>query len=225
MTANRIEERLDIDGEVGKPHRFGRWASTATRHSPAEDAFGIFAGAALTALGIGILAHLGLLAGGVAGLAFLAHYATGWNYGLLFFVLNLPFFLLAASRMGRAFTIKTAVAIATLSLMTAFDTEFVRFAQIDSLVGSVLAGLLMGFGLLAFFRHRSSAGGVGILAVYLQDRLGWRAGLTQLGFDLVILAVAFAVTTPSAVAYSVIGAVVLNLFLAINHRNDRYRAI
>lgn len=218
-------QSVDIDGEVGKPHRFGRWAATATRHSPAEDAFGILAGAAMTALGIAILAHLGLLTGGVAGLAFLVVYATGWNYGLAFFLLNLPFFLLAASRMGRAFTIKTAAAIATLSVMTAFDDRVLLFDRIEPLFGSVLAGLLMGFGLLAFFRHRSSAGGVGILAVYLQDRFGWRAGLTQLAVDVVILGCAFAVTTPTAVAYSVLGAMVLNIFLAINHRNDRYRAL
>ncbi len=214
----------DIPQDVRRAHRFGNWASSATHHSPWEDAFGILAGTALTALGIAILAHLGLLTGGVAGLAFLLHYSTGWNFGLVFFLLNLPFFVLAMGRMGRAFTIKTAIGITTLSLMTAFDDRFLTFGQIDPLVGSMLAGLLMGFGLLALFRHRSSAGGVGILAVYLQDRFGWRAGLTQLLIDLAILAASFTVASPLAIFYSVIGAVILNIFLAINHRNDRYRA-
>ncbi len=66
------------------------------------------------------------------------------------------------------------------------------FAYVDPLLGACLGGLMLGFGLLALFRHRSSAGGIGILAVYLQDRFGWRAGLTQLCVDLVVLVTAFA---------------------------------
>nr|WP_244493658.1 YitT family protein [Aureimonas sp. AU4] len=207
-----------------RAHRFGNWAATATRHSPWEDALGILAGVVLTAVGIAILGHLGFLTGGMAGLAFVVHYLTGWNFGLVFFCLNLPFYLLAIGRMGRAFTVKTAFAVALLSLATAFSGDVLDFARVQPLVGACLGGLMIGFGLLALFRHRSSAGGIGILAVYLQDRFGWRAGLTQMAVDLVVLVTAFAAVPPIAVLYSVIGAVVLNLFLAINHRTDRYLA-
>ncbi|WP_185983344.1 YitT family protein [Aureimonas mangrovi] len=215
----------EIPSDVRRAHRFGNWSSTATHHSPWEDALGIVSGCAILTLGIAMLAHLGLLTGGMAGLAFVVFYFTGWNFGLIFFLLNLPFFALAVGRMGRAFTIKTAIGITTLSLMTAFIPELIAFDRIDPWFGAPVAGLLMGFGLLALFRHRSSAGGVGILAVYLQDRFGWRAGLTQLLIDLLILACAFFVASPTAIFFSVLGVLVLNLFLAINHRNDRYRAL
>jgi uncharacterized membrane-anchored protein YitT (DUF2179 family) len=89
----------------------------------------------------------------------------------------------------------------------------------------VLGGILLGFGLLALYRHRASLGGVGILGIYLQERFGIRAGLVQLAIDLCVLAVAFAVTTPFVVICSVIGAIALNLFVAINHRSDRYIAL
>ncbi|WP_182087171.1 YitT family protein [Aureimonas sp. ME7] len=208
-----------------RAHRFGSWASTATRHSPWEDALGIVAGVTLTAVGISVLGSLGFLTGGMAGLAFVVHYLSGWNFGLVFFLLNLPFYGLAIGRMGRAFTIKTAFAVVLLSLMTAFSGDFLQFAHIQPLFGACLGGLMLGFGLLALFRHRSSAGGVGILALYLQDRFGWRAGLTQLAVDLLVLVTAFTAVSPGAVAYSVLGALVLNLFLAINHRTDRYLAV
>lgn len=217
--------RLSNRESARKAHRFGSWAATATRHSPIEDALGILAGTLLTALGIALLGHLGFLTGGMAGLAFVVHYLTGWNFGLVFFVLNLPFYALAIGRMGRSFTIKTAFAVALLSGMTAFSGDVIRFGQVQPLLGATLGGLLVGFGLLALFRHRSSAGGIGILAVYLQDRFGWRAGVTQMTVDLVVLVTAFSAVSPLAVLYSVIGAVVLNLFLAINHRTDRYLAV
>lgn len=205
--------------------RFGGWQATATRHTPLEDAQGLFTGTVLTALGIAILGHLGFLTGGTAGLAFIVHYATGWNFGLLFFVVNLPFYVLAFQRMGRAFTAKTFIAVAILSVVTAVQPSIFAFGHVDRTTGAVLAGLLMGFGLLALFRHRASLGGVGILALYLQDRFGWRAGLTQLAIDLSILALSFTVADPVAIGFSVLGAVVLNLFLAINHRADRYIAM
>ncbi|KQT54365.1 hypothetical protein ASG43_01790 [Aureimonas sp. Leaf454] len=217
--------RLTNGESARKAHRFGSWAATATRHSPIEDALGILAGTLLTALGIALLGHLGFLTGGMAGLAFVVHYLTGWNFGLVFFVLNLPFYALAVGRMGRSFTIKTAFAVGLLSTMTAFSGEVFRFGEVQPLLGATLGGLLVGFGLLALFRHRSSAGGIGILAVYLQDRFGWRAGLTQMTVDLLVLVTAFAAVPPLAVLYSVIGAIVLNLFLAINHRTDRYLAV
>ena len=70
-----------------------------------------------------------------------------------------------------------------------------------------------------------SARAVGVLAVYLQERFGIRAGLVQLGFDLFVLAAAFLVAAPFIVLCSVVGAVVLNLFLTVNHRADRYIAM
>lgn len=210
--------------EAQRAHRFGNWSATPTRHTIWEDAFGILAGTVLTALGLSMLGALGFLTGGTAGLAFVIHYAGGWNYGLVFFLVNLPFYALAVGRMGRAFTIKTAFGVALLSLMTAVAPSYLRFDHIQPLLGACLGGLLVGFGLLALFRHRASAGGVGILAVYLQDRFGWRAGITQMATDLLVLATSFAVISPRAIAYSVLGAIVLNAFLAINHRTDRYLA-
>jgi uncharacterized membrane-anchored protein YitT (DUF2179 family) len=81
---------------------------------------------------------------------------------------------------------------------------------------------VQGSGLLAIFRHRASLGGVGVVAVYLQDRTGFRAGWTQLLVDLVVFALALFTLPVGAVLYSLAGAVVLNLVIAINHRRDRY---
>ncbi|WP_040489586.1 YitT family protein [Fulvimarina pelagi] len=204
--------------------RFGDWHATPTHHTPLEDAQAIVTGVVLATLGIAILAHLGLLTSGVAGLALIASYATGLNVGLAFFLINLPFYVLAAMRMGKAFTIKTFTAIALLSAATAIQPDYFTFGEVHRAVGAVTAGLLIGFALLALFRHRASLGGAGILAIYLQDKLGWRAGLTQLAIDLVILGLAFAVVDWVSVLYSILGAVCLNGFLAINHRTDRYLA-
>ncbi|MBY5808311.1 YitT family protein [Rhizobium leguminosarum] len=203
----------------------GFWNTTATRHTPIEDVQGIFSGSLVAALGLYVLASAGLLTGSTAGVAFLLHYAFGANFGLAFFLLNLPFFYLSWKRLGMAFTIKTFIAIGLTSVLADVQSRFLSISSIHPAWAALLGGLLLGFGLLALYRHRASLGGVGILGIYLQERFGIRAGLVQLAIDMCVLAAAFFVTTPPVVFYSVFGAVVLNLFVAINHRADRYIAL
>src|SRR5690606_27115620 len=116
------------------------------------------------------------------------------------------------------------IAVGLTSLITEIQPHYLKIETLDPVWTSLLAGVLLGFGLLALYRHRASLGGLGILAVYLQDRFGWRAGLVQLAFDAVVLAAAFAVAAAYIVLCSVIGALVLSLFRTITHRSARYVA-
>ena len=112
-------------------------------------------------------------------------------------------------------------------MMQAIDRLELRDPIIERIrAGVPFLGICIGLQCL-FERSEEApdARGLGILAVYLQDRFGWRAGLVQLAFDAVVLAAAFAVAAPYIVLCSVIGALVLNLFLTINHRSDRYVAV
>jgi uncharacterized membrane-anchored protein YitT (DUF2179 family) len=204
---------------------FGLWNTSPTRHSAVEDLQGIFTGSLIAALGLYFLASAGLLTGSTAGVAFLLHYAFGINFGLAFFLLNLPFFYLSWKRLGPAFTVKTFIAIGVTSFLTDIQSRLFQIGDIHPAWAALIGGLLLGYGLLALYRHRASLGGVGILGIYLQERFGVRAGLVQLAIDMVVLVAAFGVTSPTVVAWSVLGAVVLNLFVAINHRADRYIAL
>ena len=84
---------------------------------------------------------------------------------------------------------------------------------------------LIGTGLLMLFRHRASLGGVGVMALWLQEKKGWRAGKVQMAVDCAIVLASFAVVTPWMVVVSVIGALALNLVLAINHKPGRYTGV
>jgi len=189
-----------------------------------EDAQGLAYGATMAAFGLVILMHLGLVTGQTAGLAVLISYATGWGFGPVFFAINLPFYILGYLRMGLAFTVKTFIAVALLSALSVWLPHQVSFAILNPFVGAVLFGFLSGSALLALFRHGASLGGVGIVALILQDRLGWRAGWVQLAFDGMLFAAAFAVIEARLVVISFLGALVVNLVIAVNHRRDRYVA-
>ena len=127
--------------------------------------------------------------------------------------------------MGKSFTLRTVAAVSLMSLIAWALPLGVRFQHLSPALAAVLGGLLVGAGLLMLFRHRASLGGVNVVALYLQERLGWRAGRVQLVVDLLILLAAFGLTDLWRVALSVLGAVVLNMTLAINHRPGRYMAV
>lgn len=200
----------------------GLWSSSSEKHSLVEDVQGIVAGSMLAALGVTMLASAHLLIGGTAGLGFLLRYSIDVSFGTAFFVLNLPFYWLAYKRLGLAFTIKTFSAVALTSFLTGILPKLIGIDHIDPIAAALFGGLLIGCGMLILFRHRASLGGFGILALYLQDRLGWRAGFVQLGLDCLVLILSFFVASPFVIACSVLAAVTLNLTLAINHRTDRY---
>ena len=194
-------------------------------HTTFEDAQAIFTGTLFVSLALILFAQVGLLTGGTAGAAFVLHYATGISLGKLFFVINLPFYWFAWTRMGREFTLKTFVSIALLSLMTEFSPKLFAIDRIHPAYAAILGGALLGSGCLFLARHRASLGGATIVSLYLQKAKGWRAGKVQMAMDCAIVLLALTVVDPQRVAYSVLAAVVMNLFIAVNHKPGRYAVL
>lgn len=194
-------------------------------HTTFEDAQAIFTGTIFVSLALILFAQVGLLTGGTAGAAFVLHYATGISLGKLFFLINLPFYWFAWTRMGREFTLKTFVSIALLSVMTEFSPKLFAIDRIHPAYAAVLGGLLLGSGCLFLARHRASLGGATIVSLYLQKAKGWRAGKVQMGMDCAIVLLALTVVDVERVAYSVLAAVVMNLFIAVNHKPGRYAVL
>lgn len=200
-------------------------APTDVRHTAFEDAHALVTGALFVGLGLALFGRAGLLTGGTAGIAFLIHYATGWNFGALFFAINLPFYWLAVRGLGWQFTLKTFVAVALVSIVSELLPLWLAFERINPIYAAVMGGFLVGAGLLMFFRHHASLGGVNVLVLFLQDRHGWRAGKVQMAIDSAIVLAAFAIVDVHRVVLSVLGALALNLVIAINHRPGRYLGV
>ena len=129
------------------------------RHGTYEDAQALFSGTLFVAMALMLFNQAGLLIGSTAGMAFLLHYVTDISFGKLFFVVNLPFYWFAWTRMGREFTLKTFICVALLSLLTELFPHVMQVSYINPLFASLLGGLLLGTGCLFLARHRSSLGG------------------------------------------------------------------
>ena len=71
-----------------------------TSHTSFEDAYALCIGCILIAVGLAMLRGAHLVTGGTAGLALLISRFVSVSPGVLFAILNMPFFILAARVMG-----------------------------------------------------------------------------------------------------------------------------
>jgi uncharacterized membrane-anchored protein YitT (DUF2179 family) len=192
------------------------------RHSRLEDVYALLIGCGLIVLGLICLRTAGLVTGGVAGMALLVSYVVPLPPGLLFTLINLPFFLFARAAMGTGFMLKTMVVSSGVTLFSLGAPYVIRLAGIDPLFAAAFGGTIVGLGVLVLARHDAGVGGTGVMTLWLYKKRGWNAGRTQLCIDACILGLALLAVPPSRVLLSAISAAAISGVLIAFHRPGRY---
>ncbi|MDC0610039.1 YitT family protein [Vibrio sp.] len=187
-----------------------------------EDVIALLMGTCLVSFGVLFLKQIGMVTGGTAGLSLFLHYKLNIAFGTVFFLINLPFYYLAIRRMGWQFTIKTFIAVGLVSFITNTQTYVIHIDMLQPLYGAIFGAFLFGAGFIILFRHKASLGGFNILALFIQDRFGIRAGWILMGVDVTIMLVSLSVVGVYELGLSIICGLILNLIIALNHRSDRY---
>ncbi|MFT2093032.1 YitT family protein [Paraglaciecola sp. 2405UD69-4] len=189
-----------------------------------EDVIALFCAGVLVSFGLTLFGEHNLLTGGTAGVAIIVNQLSGLSFGLLFFLVNLPFYYIAWTRLSKRFTINTFISVAVISVMTEKMGDFIDISSVHPLFSSLVGGIMIGMGVLIMFRHKSSLGGLGILALYLQNRFNIRAGHFGLVVDATILFSSVLLFSIDLVLLSLLGAITFNLLVAVNHKPGRYQA-
>lgn len=191
-------------------------------HTRKEDWVAILTGTFLVAQGVFFLQSAHLLTGGTAGLALLISQLVPASFGSIYFLANTPFYILAWKRFGHRFAINSALSGALVSIFADHLYLVISLEMVNEIYCAIAGGLLMGLGMLILFRHRSSLGGFNVLCLFIQDKFGIPVGKSQLIIDCSILAASAFFVSFSIATLSVLGAVSLNLALAMNHKPTRY---
>lgn len=111
----------------------------------------------------GFLLSSRFIDGGVTGVSMLLSDVLGWPLSILILVINLPFIAIGYRQIGRAFAIKSTLAIAGLSLCLAF----VKFPDVtpDKLLTAVFGGFFIGAGIGLAIRGGAVLDGTEIAAL------------------------------------------------------------
>ena len=196
--------------------------SMIEKHTIYEDGIALLVGSFLVALGVFFLSSAQLITGGTAGLALLFSQLTVLSFGTLYFFINLPFYALAWLRFGKAFAMNSLIAGALVSIFADQLHHFIQLSRITDVFSAIAGGLLIGIGMLILFRHRSSLGGFNVMCLLIQDKTGISVGKTQMVLDCSIVVASLFFVSTWIIALSVLGAIVLNITLAMNHKPTRY---
>ena len=194
----------------------------ARPHSLAEDAYAFVIGSAFVVLGLTWLQSAGLVTGGMAGIALLLAHLVPLPAGLLFTLLNLPFFWLARRSMGTGFMVRTAIANALITGLALLAPFAFRLVDLNGPFAALFGGTIIGMGILSLARHHAGVGGLGIVALALQRRRGWNAGRTSLIGDSLILLASLPLLAPRQLLLSVASAAAISGVMIVYHKPGRY---
>ena len=124
----------------------------------------IIIGTIIMAIGIdAFLLPNQLSSGGFSGIATIAYYLLNLPMGLTILVLNIPTFILAYFRLGKAFLFRSI--LGTLALSGFIDLfENISFSTDDRFLGCIFGGILIGIGTSLVLRGQGSTGGSDLIA-------------------------------------------------------------
>ena len=122
---------------------------------------------------------------GVIGVSMMLSYLTHTQLGLLIFLINLPFLVLAFSKLGVRFVLQTLYAVSVLSIFTnVFHWEI---ATKDPLLAPIFGGIILGTGVGLVLKNNASLDGTEIMSIRLSQKFSFMSvGQFLMGFNLFI---------------------------------------
>jgi uncharacterized membrane-anchored protein YitT (DUF2179 family) len=167
---------------------------------------GALIGAGILSAGLGLHGFLqpsGLIDGGVTGISMLLSNVTGWPLFIFIPLVNLPFIAIGYRHLGKAFAVRSAVAIGGLALALAF----VHFPIVtnDRVLDAVFGGFFLGAGIGLAVRGSAVLDGTEIAALLISRHSAVvKVGDVILGFNVVLFIVAMAVLGVESALYSIL---------------------
>lgn len=188
------------------------------------------AGAAVYAVGINLfVVPAGLYAGGIMGISQVIrtllteylhlNFGTLDIAGLIYYVFNIPIFIVAFRRLGKIFFAKTLITVTVMSvfLSAISPTKIVE----DNMAACVVGGILAGAGLGMVLRLGSSGGGMDVIGVMLAKwKKDFSVGKVNLLMNLVLYGTCLFLFDEEVVVYSIIYAAVSSLAMDRMHTQN-----
>lgn len=139
--------------------------------------------------------------------------------GVIYYIINIPIFLLAFARLGRKFFAKTLIMVTSMTLFLSVIpvTEIVKDAMASCMVGGIISGGGIGIAL----RMGSSSGGMDVVGLMLARwKKDFSVGKVSLLMNLVLYGICFTLFDMETVVYSIIYASVYSVAMDRVHTQN-----
>ena len=149
----------------------------------------------------------GIVQGGFTGLAtMLNHLVPAMPVGFSIFLFNIPLFIVAKFMLGNRFVVKTLFVTAFFTFAIDILAPVFPAYKGDTLLASLFCGVLSGLGLGLVLLSGATTGGTELVATLVRQKKPFVSiGSTMLAFDLVVVALSWAVFgKPESVMYAAV---------------------
>lgn len=210
---NPLFQQIIIEGARNAPenksqsskYRSGRkiYSLRVTAKHFLKDSLLILIGIVSAGFGLeGFLLPNSFIDGGVTGISLLITELTHAPLSLLIILINIPFIIIGFTQIGKAFAVKSILAIIGLALAI----TFIHYPIVtsDKLLVSVFGGIFLGAGVGFTIRGGGVLDGTEVLAIYLSKRTGLTIGDVILIFNIFIFSVAAYVLSIETALYSIL---------------------
>lgn len=147
-------------------------------------------GAAIAAFAIQeFLVPCTILDGGVIGIGIMISNLTGFPLGILTLILNVPFLVFGAKKLGQVFIVKSAYSMLVFSAFTSLF-EPMQAVTSEYLLAVCFGGVILGAGVGLVIRYGGCLDGTETVALLLNRKYKMPVGQTVLFFNIAIYTIA-----------------------------------
>lgn len=144
-----------------------------------------------------------ILDGGIIGIAIMINHVFKIPLGLLTVVLNIPFLILGAKKLGRMFFVKSAYAMSVFSIFIELLTPVTRFTD-ETILVVCYGGVILGVGVGIIIRFGGCLDGTEAVAIQINRKTNIPVGKMVLGMNLVIYSCAIVLFGINQAMYSLL---------------------
>jgi uncharacterized membrane-anchored protein YitT (DUF2179 family) len=154
----------------------------------------IFVGLAVYAVGlIGFIKPVGIVTGGLTGIALLVEYASGIPLQYTYFLANCALLVVALKLLGLKFMIKTIYGVIVLTFLLTVCQMFIKepIVKNEPLLSGVIGAMMCGVGIGLVFSSNGSTGGTDIVVAIINKYKNIAFGRGMLLCDFVIISCSY----------------------------------
>ena len=144
-----------------------------------------------------------MLDGGLVGISIIFSRLLGLPFGIILFVIHLPFIYFGLKQMGKWFAIFVAYGVAVVSIASPLMHHYPAISN-EPLLAVIFGGVFVGIGVGLAVRAGGCLDGMEIVAIYMSKKLPFSVGEVLMVVNLVIFSSAAFLFSWEATMYSII---------------------
>ncbi len=140
--------------------------------------------------------------------------------GIIYYIINIPIFILGYKCMGRLFMLKTVVCVTTMSIFLTI-VPVISILETDVLASCLIGGIISGVGCGLNLKMSSSAGGMDILGIYMVKKKGnYSVGKANIIVNIFVYGICLFMFDIPIVIYSIIYSVIYSIAIDRIHSQN-----